>query len=106
MSPHVLVLTTFPDPDIATRLAKEIVQSRLAACVNILPEARSVYMWQGEQCMETECIALMKTTESGYEKLQSYIQSHHPYELPEIIATPITKGLDRYLGWVTESVNI
>lgn len=106
MSPHVLVLTTFPDSAIATRLAKEIVKSRLAACVNIMPQAQSVYMWQGEQCTETECIALMKTTESGYKKLQSYLQNHHPYELPEIIATPITKGLDRYLGWVTESVSI
>lgn len=105
MSPHVLVLTAFPDLDIATRLAQEIVQARLAACVNILPPAQSVYMWQGKQCMDSECIVFMKTTESGYQKLQSFIQSQHPYELPEIIATPITQGLENYLDWVAKSVS-
>lgn len=105
MSPHVLVLTTFPDLDIATRLAQEIVQTRLAACVNILPQAKSVYMWQGKQCMDSEYVVFMKTTESRYQKLQSFIQSQHPYELPEIIATPITQGLDDYLDWMAKSVS-
>lgn len=104
MDSHLLVLTTFPDGDTAGRIAREIVQAKLAACVNILPAAQSVYMWQGKECTETEHIALMKTTAGGYAALESYIRSHHPYELPELIATPITTGLESYLGWVTENV--
>ena len=105
MSNHLLVLTTFPDIDTAQRLAKQIVQENLAACVSILPQVQSIYMWQGKECVDTEHIALIKTTENSYSKLESYIQSQHPYELPEIIATPITKGLDDYLNWVTKSIN-
>lgn len=106
MSPHVLVLTTFPDMDTAKRLAQEIVQAELAACVNILPQAQSIYMWQGKQCMDTEHIVFIKTTDKGYLELQSYIQNRHPYELPEIIATPITRGLEKYLDWVTQRVSV
>ncbi len=105
MSSHLLVLTTFPDGDTARRVARGIVQARLAACVNILPAAQSVYMWQGKECMETEHVALIKTTASGYAALESYVQSHHPYELPELIATPIIMGLETYLDWITENVN-
>lgn len=106
MTNCLLVLTTFPDIDTAQRLAKKIVQANLAACVSILPPAQSIYMWQGKECTDTEYIALIKTTESSYSKLESYIQSQHPYELPEIIATPITKGLEDYLNWVTKSISI
>lgn len=105
MTHCLLVLTTFPDIDTAQRLAQEIVQANLAACVSILPAAQSIYMWQGEQCTDTEHIVLIKTTENGYSKLESYIQSQHPYELPEIIATPITKGLEDYLNWVIKSTH-
>ena len=106
MSSPILVLTTFPDIDTAQRLCQEIVKANLAACVSILPQAQSIYMWQGKECMDTEYIALIKTTENGYSKLESYIQTKHPYELPEIIATPITKGSEDYLNWVTKSINI
>jgi len=104
MTNPLLVLTTFPDIDTAQRLAKQIVQAKLAACVNILPQAQSIYMWQGEQCMDTECIALIKTTENNYPELESCIQKTHPYELPEIIATPITKGSASYLSWLSMSL--
>lgn len=104
MSSHLLVLTTFPDIDTARRIAQGIVQAKLAACVNILPQAQSVYTWQGSECMDTEHIALIKTTASGYSELESYLRNQHPYELPEIIATPITRGLENYLDWVTKSV--
>ncbi len=104
MTDHLLVLTTFPDIDTAQRLAKQIVQAKLAACVSILPQAQSIYMWQGEECMDTEYIALIKTTENNYPELESYIQKTHPYELPEIIATPITNGSEGYLSWISMSL--
>ncbi len=105
MSDHILVLTAFPDIDTAQRLAKQIVRANLAACVSILPQAQSIYTWQGKECTAIEHIALIKTTESSYSKLESYIQSRHPYELPEIIATPITMGLENYLTWITQGAH-
>ncbi len=101
MTQSLIALTTFPDIDTAQRLAKQMVQAKLAACVNIIPQAQSIYIWQGEECNELECIALIKTTEQAYQELESFIQSHHPYELPEIIATPITNGSEKYLTWLT-----
>ena len=100
MDSHLLVLTTFPDIDTAQRLAEEIVQEKLAACVNILPQGHSIYMWKGKQCHDNEHVALIKTTENNYAGLESFIQQKHPYELPEIIATPITNGLVDYLSWL------
>ena len=101
MSKYLLVQTTFPDIDTAQRVAKLIVQAKLAACVNIVPQVQSIYIWQGEECSASECIALIKTTEQAYLELESFIQRQHPYELPEIIATPITNGLEDYLSWLT-----
>ena len=101
MTKPVLAFTTFPDIDTAQRLAKQIVQAKLAACVNILPQTQSIYIWQGEECNEQECLALIKTTEQAYLGLESFLQQHHPYELPEIIATPITNGSKEYLSWLS-----
>ena len=101
MDKPLLALTTFPDIGTAQQLAKQIVQAKLAACVNIIPQAQSIYIWQGEACNESECVALIKTTERVYSELESLIQQHHPYELPEIIATPITNGSKEYLTWLS-----
>ena len=105
MTEHLLVLTTLPDRDTAQRLGKQIVRAKLAACVTLLHAAQSIYLWHDEECIEDECLMLIKTTESCYAKLESHIQSQHPYELAEIIATPITKGLDDYLHWITKSID-
>lgn len=96
----LLVLTTLPDAASAGRIAEMLVGERLAACVNILPPARSVYRWQGvlEQAEETPL--LIKTTAARYPALESRLRQEHPYELPEILAVPIAHGLPAYLGWV------
>lgn len=101
MDSYLVVLTTFPDIDTAQRIAQKIVQAKLAACVNILPQGQSVYIWEGKNCIENEFVALIKTTENSYQELESFIQQQHPYELPEIIATPITNGSKDYLQWIT-----
>ncbi len=100
MSSPILVLTTFPDIDTAQRLSEQMVQAKLAACVNIVPAGHSIYIWKGEICKETEHIALIKTTDNCYSELELYIQEQHPYELPEIITTPITGGSKNYLDWL------
>lgn len=104
MTDYLLVLTTFPDIDTAQQLAQRIVhKKKLAACVNILPQVQSIYKWQSQDCMDTEHVALIKTTKNRYPELESYLHSQHPYELPEIIAVPITAGLEGYLNWITEN---
>ena len=100
MSSPILVLTTFPDIDTAQRMSQQMVQAKLAACVNIVPAGQSIYMWKGEICKETEHIAVIKTTDNRYSELENYIQEQHPYELPEIISTPITGGSKNYLDWL------
>lgn len=105
MTDHLLVLTTLPDIDTAQRLAKRIVRTNLAACINILPQVQSIYRWQGRDCMDTEHVALIKTTRDRYPELEACIHSQHPYELPEIIAVPVIEGLEGYLNWVTENTH-
>ena len=97
----ILVLTTFPDIDTAQRMSRQMVQAKLAACVNIVPAGQSVYMWKGKICQEMEHIAIIKTTDNCYPELENYIKAQHPYELPEIITTPIIGGSKDYLHWIT-----
>lgn len=99
-SAALLVLTTLPDRAHAEALASALVEARLAACVSILAPCRSVYRWQGKTESAEEVPLLIKTTVAGYAALETAIRARHPYELPEIIAVPISHGLPAYLGWV------
>jgi periplasmic divalent cation tolerance protein len=96
----LLVLTNLPDQTAAETLARSLVEARLAACVNILAPCRSVYRWQGALETANEVPLLIKTTATCYPALAVAICAQHPYELPEIIAVPITEGLPEYLAWV------
>ena len=96
----LLVITNLPDRGAAERLAEALVAKRLAACVNILAPCRSVYRWQGEVQHDEEHPVLIKTTPERYAQLEVEIRSLHPYELPEIIAVPIERGLPAYLDWL------
>ncbi len=96
----LLVLTNLPDAASAQKLAQTLVEQRLAACVNILAPCRSVYRWQGKLEAADEVPLLIKTSGARYAALEAAIRAGHPYELPEIIAVPIHKGLPDYLAWV------
>jgi periplasmic divalent cation tolerance protein len=96
----LLVLTNLPERDAAERLADLLVEKQLAACVNILAPCRSVYRWQGAVRHDEEHPMLIKTTAERYPALEQALRSGHPYELPEIIAVPIERGLPAYLQWV------
>jgi len=96
----LLVLTNLPDRAAAERLAEVLVEKRLAACINILAPCRSVYRWQGAVQRDEEHPVLIKTTREAYAELESLIRAHHPYELPEIVAVRIDRGLPAYLDWV------
>ena len=96
----LLVLTNLPDRAAAERLADDLVAKKLAACVNILAPCRSVYRWKGVVQHDEEHPMLIKTTTERYGALEQALRSGHPYELPEIIAVPIDRGLPAYLDWV------
>jgi periplasmic divalent cation tolerance protein len=96
----LLVLTNLPDRAAAERIAEALVEQKLAACVNILAPCRSVYRWKGELQRDEEHPMLIKTTAERYPALEHALRAAHPYELPEIIAVPIERGLPQYLAWV------
>lgn len=96
----LLVLTNCPDEETANAIALAVVEAGLAACVNILPRAQSIYRWQGKVESATEIPLLIKSTAALYPALQAAIAQRHPYDVPEIIALPITRGLPAYLNWV------
>jgi len=104
MSPvsALLVITNLPDRAAAEALADALVGERVAACVTILAPCRSVYRWKDAVQHDEEHPLLIKTSAERYAALEAAIRARHPYELPEIIAVPIERGLPSYLDWVTQ----
>ena len=104
MSDHeaLLVITNLPDRATAERIAESLVTDNVAACVNILAECASIYRWQGKLERANEVPLLIKTSLTAYPKLESALRRLHPYEIPEIIALPISPGLPEYLNWIKQ----
>ena len=96
----LLVLTNLPDRAAAERLADALVGGRFAGWLNILAPCRSVYRWKEAVQHDEEHPVLIKTTDERYVELEQAIRANHPYELPEIVAVPIERGLPAYLEWV------
>ena len=96
----LIVITNCPDEETANAIALTVVEEQLAACVNILPRVQSIYHWQGSVESAAEIPLLIKATTRNYPALEARIKSLHPYEVPEIIALPIARGLPAYLNWV------
>ncbi|MHB8667146.1 MAG: divalent-cation tolerance protein CutA [Burkholderiales bacterium] len=95
-----LVFTNLPDRQSAEKLAALLIGQRLAACVNLLAPCGSVYRWRGEIRRDEEHPLLIKTAQDRYAEVEALIRANHPYELPEIIAVPITRGLPAYMQWI------
>ncbi len=106
MSDTLLALTNLPDREAAEKLARSLVEQRLAACVNILAPCRSVDRWKGAIETAEEHTLLVKTTQERYPALELAIRVEHPYELPEIIAVPVAAGLPAYLEWVAAETQV
>lgn len=100
-----LLYCTCPDAGVAQDIARDLVASRLAACVNIVPGLRSIYLWDGAIQDDAECLLMIKSQASRIDAISERIRKRHPYELPEVIAVPIVAGLDAYLDWVRDSTN-
>ena len=103
-TPHQLVLCTCPDQATAQKIAEQLVDKQLAACVNILPGITSIYQWQGKRETAQEHLLLIKTTDQVYEVLEQTLNELHPYELPEIIAVSVERGSAAYLDWMSQQI--
>jgi len=95
-----LALTTVPDEELGRRIARTLVEERLAACVNVSPAVTSFYWWDGKLVEDREFILLIKTKASALERLEARLKELHPYEIPEFISLPIASGSPEYLGWL------
>jgi periplasmic divalent cation tolerance protein len=98
----VVVLCNCSSAEEAQRIARLLVEKRLAACVNIIPAIRSIYRWQGAVEEATEHMMVIKTRAERYEALQEEIRELHSYSVPEIIALPIEHGSASYLDWIDQ----
>ncbi len=104
MSEALVILCTCPDETVAESLARGLVSARLAACVNVLPRIRSIYRWQAMIEDDFEVLLVIKTTRSGFSGVEQWLDTHHPYEVPEIVALPASPVAAPYLAWLEESV--
>jgi periplasmic divalent cation tolerance protein len=103
MDDHIIMLTTLPDEAAARELARALISARLAACINIMPRMTSIYSWKGKLEEGQEHLLIIKTRSERYAAIEQAIKAQHPYELPEIIATPISHGLPEYMNWIDEN---
>jgi periplasmic divalent cation tolerance protein len=104
VSEHVVVLSTVGTAEDAARVARALVERRLAACVNVVPAVRSIYRWKGRVEEDEERLLVIKTRRDRIEALREALVALHPYELPEAIVLPIEAGHPPYLAWLDESV--
>jgi periplasmic divalent cation tolerance protein len=100
--PVRVTLMTAPDADTAARIARALVEERLAACVNLVPGVRSIYRWRGKVEDEAEVLLVAKTRADRLGPLAKRLRELHPYELPELVALGDAGGLEEYLDWVRE----
>jgi len=100
----ILVLTTTDTAELAERIATALVEHGEAGCVNIVRGVRSVYRWKGKCCNDSEHLLLIKSTQDAFEVVRARIRQLHTYEVPEVIALPLTAGDPAYLGWLAGQV--
>jgi periplasmic divalent cation tolerance protein len=101
----LVVMTTVGTEEQANLIAREIVERRQAACVNIVPGVRSIYRWKGKICKDGELLLIVKTLEGEMEGVVATIRELHSYELPEILAFHVDHGEPGFLGWIAANVD-
>ncbi len=100
MTELLLVMTSLPDEEVAKALAKRLIDYHLAACVQVQSGVQSIYRWEGRLCEEQEVVLVAKTSANQWPAISAFIKQNHPYDVPEIIAQPITHSDVDYARWV------
>jgi len=99
-----LILSTCPNKEVAHNIAQQLVTEGLAACVNMIPNVSSVYIWQGNLQCDEEVQLIIKTSSAKFDQLSARINELHPYDVVEVIALNIQQGDTHYLNWINESL--
>lgn len=97
---EIVVFVTVGSLQEGTAIGRALVEKKLVACVNLIPQLTSIFCWDGKVLEEQECLMMMKTRKELYLRLEGAVKGLHSYEVPEIIALPVTHGLPEYLSWV------
>lgn len=100
---YQVVLVTAPDAEVGRRVARKVLEEKLVACVNIVPQIESLYWWEGKIDSSNEVLLVMKTRTGHLGDLEQAVLSEHPYDTPEFVALPITAGSEKYLSWIADS---
>ena len=104
-SPAIVVMTTLPDLEQARSLSRQLVEARMIACANIVPAVESIYRWQDELIEDHECLVIMKTQRDQLDRVRDYLANHHPYDVPEFIALPVSDLSEPYLSWLKQELS-
>ena len=99
---NILVYVTVGSAEEARSIAHAVVESRFAACANVLPQMTSVYRWNGSVISDAECVLLLKTLKSQYEPLERLVREMHSYDVPCIVSLPLTNGFEPFLKWIRD----
>ena len=102
MNGHIVVFTTAGSKEEANKLSRGLVEGKLAYCVNTVPSIQSTYFWEGKLCVDEELLLVIKTQESKFTAVESWVRKNHSYEIPELIALPIVKGSADYLKCIDD----
>ncbi len=105
MAGEIIVLVSCP-PDESEKLARTLVEERLAACVNIIERVRSIYVWEGKICNESEELLVIKSNTSVWSKLEERVKELHSYEVPEIVMIALEDGYKPYIDWLNSAVTV
>jgi periplasmic divalent cation tolerance protein len=101
MTPSIIYCTC-PDMETASRISRLLISQHMAACVNQVPGITSIYEWEGKIEENNEVLLLIKSTEERFDSIKTLVIEEHPYELPELIAVPVSRGLPDYLDWIKQ----
>ncbi len=101
---HIVILITAKDKKEAEKIAKKLIKSKLAACVNIVGGIKSLFWWQGKVDQAKETLLIVKSRKEKFEKIAKLAKAIHSYDVPEIIAIPIVSGFKPYLNWIDDSI--
>jgi periplasmic divalent cation tolerance protein len=97
---HIIVYITVPSREVGQQIADALLEGKLVACVNIVPEISSIFHWQGSIEQDDELLLIAKTRAALFDRLATTVKRIHPYDVPEVIAMPIVAGSNEYLAWI------
>ena len=103
MTDKIVVLVTTNGVRQAKKIARALMEEKLAACANVITPVRSIYRWEGKVTEENECLMIIKTTRARFEEVRACVERLHSYSVPEVIALPIIDGAANYLNWLAEA---